>query len=540
MMFFYKYSGFLTFLSVSYMKKHRLFVFGLFLACLFSPFFASGGVTEVHVENDTRFTGCGNRHEILFHLTISADSEVNLRALKLDFLDTDWQDVDKLEMFSSDTSNHFDERHPETYILIGAAIPNGKTLDLPLRGKLHEGKNHLWLTCNVSANAHEGNVIQVRPQNLLTDDGVSQIVNNDADFGREILLARTTLYKPGDYDSKNYRIPAIITAVDGSLVATTDRRKNNQGDLPEDIDVVCNVSHDGGHTWSEPYTIAQGEGFGKGFGDGALVKTDNQGGMMAVFVGGAGLWASTPSNPNRFYMSLSHDNGLNWSEPKDITHFIHGDDCEDAVRQKWLGGFFASGNGLLTLSGRIMFVAAMRENEAYTLNNYLFYSDDKGATWHISGRASVGGDEAKVVELSDGSILMSIRHGEKRWYNISKDGGLTWQAEVSVWDDLKAPACNGDIIRYPFETQGNANGLLLQSLPYGNSRKDVRVYVSYDEGKTWPWDSSRCIVPCSSAYSSLCVLKDGTIGLYVEEGDANAYEMVFYNFSLEWLTGGKE
>lgn len=530
----------MAFLSVSEMKKHRLFVFGLFLAYLFQPSSAFGGIIDVHVDNDTRFTGRGNRHELLCHLTVTADSETNLKALRLDLCKTDLTNIEKTEMFSTGTLSRFDERHPENAILIGAILPKKQNTDILLRGKLHEGKNHLWLTCNVSAKAQEGNVIRVQPQILLTDDGEFQIINDEANQGREILLVRTTLYKPGDYGSKNYRIPAIITTVDGSLVATTDRRKNNQGDLPEDIDVVCNVSHDGGHTWSEPYTIAQGEGFGKGFGDAALVKTDNQGGLMAVFVGGAGLWASTPSNPNRFYMSLSNDNGLNWSEPKDITHFIHGDDCEDAVRQKWLGGFFASGNGLLTRSGRIMFVAAMRENEAYTLNNYLFYSDDKGATWHISGRASVGGDEAKVVELADGSILMSIRHGEKRWYNISKDGGLTWQAEVSVWDDLKAPACNGDIIRYQFEMQGNENSLLLQSLPYGDSRKDVRVYVSYDEGKTWPWNSSRCIVPYSSAYSSLCVLKDGTIGLYVEEGDANNYEMVFYNFSLEWLTGNRK
>ena len=527
----------MAFLSVSDMKKHRLFVFGLFLACQLLPFFAFGGINEVRVENDNRFTGRGNRHEVLFHLTITADSETNLKTLSLDLCKTDLTDIEKMEVFSTDTLSRFDERHLENAILIGATLPKKQSTDIPLRGKLHEGENHLWLTCNVSATAKEGNVIQVAPQSLLTDGGTFEFMKGDENQGREILLARTTLYKPGDYNSKNYRIPAIITAADGSLVVATDRRKNNQGDLPEDIDVVCNISHDGGHTWSEPYTIAQGEGFGKGFGDAALVKTDNQGGMMAVFVGGAGLWASTPSNPNRFYMSLSHDNGLNWSEPKDITHFVHGDDCHDAVRKKWLGGFFASGNGLLTRSGRIMFVAAMREDEAYSLNNYLFYSDDQGATWHISGRASVGGDEAKVVELADGSILMSIRHGEKRWYNISKDGGLTWQAEVSVWDDLKAPACNGDIIRYPFETQGNENGLLLQSLPYGGSRKDVRVYVSYDEGKTWPWASSRCLVPYSSAYSSLCVLKDGTIGLYVEEGDANNYEMVFYNFSLEWLRG---
>ena len=50
----------------------------------------------------------------------------------------------------------------------------------------------------------------------------------------------------------------------------------------------------------------------------------------------------------------------------------------------------------------------------------------------------------------------------------------------------------------------------------------------------------KCIVPYSSAYSSLCILPDGTIGLYVEEAYAGAsgYSTVFYNFSLEWLTDG--
>ena len=52
----------------------------------------------------------------------------------------------------------------------------------------------------------------------------------------------------------------------------------------------------------------------------------------------------------------------------------------------------------------------------------------------------------------------------------------------------------------------------------------------------------KCIVPYSSAYSSLCILPDGTIGLYVEEAYAGAsgYSTVFYNFSLEWLTDGED
>jgi len=88
--------------------------------------------------------------------------------------------------------------------------------------------------------------------------------------------------------------------------------------------------------------------------------------------------------------------------------------------------------------------------------------------------------------------------------------------------------------------QGSDRNRLLHSLPYGSSRRDVTVYVSYDEGGTWP--ASKCIVPYSSAYSSLCILPDGSIGLYVEEeypGEAG-YSMVFYNFSLEWLTDGDD
>ncbi len=96
------------------------------------------------------------------------------------------------------------------------------------------------------------------------------------------------------------------------------------------------------------------------------------------------------------------------------------------------------------------------------------------------------------------------------------------------------------MIRYTSVNQGHDKNRLLHSVPYGNSRTDVTVYVSYDEGETWP--VKKCIVPYSSAYSSLCILSDGTIGLYVEEAYAGAsgYSTVFYNFSLEWLTDGND
>lgn len=188
-----------------------------------------------------------------------------------------------------------------------------------------------------------------------------------------------------------------------------------------------------------------------------------------------------------------------------------------------------------------MFVVAMRETDAReAVCNHAVYSDDNGITWKVSERASVGGDEAKVTELADGRILMSIRHGGNRWYNISEDGGQTWQTSTSEWTEINSTACNGDMIRYTSVNNGDDKNRLLHSSPVGNSRKNVTIFVSYDEGETWPM--SRCIVPYNSAYSSLCILPDNTIGFYVEEsyqGEGD-YCTVFYNFSLKWLTEGED
>lgn len=66
----------------------------------------------------------------------------------------------------------------------------------------------------------------------------------------------STVFSPGDEDSKYYRIPAIVTAPNGSLVTATDKRKVTLTDLPNPIDVVVKTSHDGGLTWGPTKLIA--------------------------------------------------------------------------------------------------------------------------------------------------------------------------------------------------------------------------------------------------------------------------------------------
>lgn len=506
--------------------------------------FGDAEILNVSLVQESRKIGRANDNEVLLRAAVSFGGEnasINDNSLSFSLQGTsDVDDVKSVKIYSTGTSPVFDNRDIQNAVLLADVEPSLDVTDCQINAEIVSGVNYLWITVEMADDATEGNVIDAELYSVSTPSQTFEIVNPSPLGDREIILAHTLLFQPGDYNSTNYRIPGVITAKDGSIVAVTDKRKYNQGDLPEDIDIVCRRSTDGGHTWSEPYTIAQGTGYNHGFGDCVLAWTNDDNGLIAGFVGGVGLWNSTPSNPIRSYIARSYDNGQTWTEPEDITDFIFGSNCVVPEHRTWRASFFGSGNGLITSTGRIMFVAAIRETTAQSLSNYAVYSDDNGITWHVSGRASVSGDEAKVTELVDGRILMSIRHNGKRWYNISNDGGETWQSSTSTWNDITAPACNGDMIRYTSVNQGFNKNRLLHSVPFGSSRTDVSVYISYDEGETWP--VRKCIVPYSSAYSSLCVLPDGTIGLYVEEEypGNSGYSTVFYNFSLEWLTDGSD
>ena len=506
--------------------------------------FGDAEILNVSLVQESRKIGRANDNEVLLRAAVSFGGEnasINDNSLSFSLQGTsDVDDVKSVKIYSTGTSPVFDNRDLQNAVLLADVEPSLDVTDCQINAEIVSGVNYLWITVEMADDATEGNVIDAELYSVSTPSQTFEIVNPSPSGDREIILAHTLLFQPGDYNSTNYRIPGVITAKDGSIVAVTDKRKYNQGDLPEDIDIVCRRSTDGGHTWSEPYTIAQGTGYNHGFGDCVLAWTNDDNGLIAGFVGGVGLWNSTPSNPIRSYIARSYDNGQTWTEPEDITDFIFGSNCVVPEHRTWRASFFGSGNGLITSTGRIMFVAAIRETTAQSLSNYAVYSDDNGITWHVSGRASVSGDEAKVTELVDGRILMSIRHNGKRWYNISNDGGETWQSYTSTWNDITAPACNGDMIRYTSVNQGFNKNRLLHSVPFGSSRTDVSVYISYDEGETWP--VRKCIVPYSSAYSSLCVLPDGTIGLYVEEEypGNSGYSTVFYNFSLEWLTDGAD
>lgn len=135
---------------------------------------------------------------------------------------------------------------------------------------------------------------------------------------------KVLVYDMNEAGSKYYRIPALVTAADGSLVALADKRGSSLSDLPNTISVVAKRSTDGGLTWSDAVTIAQGDAAtGKTYGDPAVVLDRNTGNLVAVFSGDTGFFVSTKTSRAGFYVSTSSDNGVTWTEPRAITDQIY-------------------------------------------------------------------------------------------------------------------------------------------------------------------------------------------------------------------------
>ena len=102
---------------------------------------------------------------------------------------------------------------------------------------------------------------------------------------------------------------------------------------------------------------------------------------------------------------------------------------------------------------------------------------------------------------------------------------------------LVDPGCNASIIRYTSINNGDdKNRLLFSNANKKDSRSNMTIRVSYDEGKTWT--AGKTIYSGGSAYSSMSILKNGDIGLFFEKD--NYQENAFVRVSLDWLTDGAD
>jgi len=111
---------------------------------------------------------------------------------------------------------------------------------------------------------------------------------------------------------------------------------------------------------------------------------------------------------------------------------------------------------------------------------------------------------------------------------ISYDGGETWTAPYDV-PELVEPVCQASLIRYAWPgkdgKQITKKSVILFLNPASpKKRHNMTIRASYDEGKSWP--AIRTLYPGPSAYSSMTVLSDKTVGVLYEAGKQSPYEAI--------------
>lgn len=370
----------------------------------------------------------------------------------------------------------------------------------------------------------------------------------------------TILFKKGDFNSKYFRIPALIVTKRGTILAATDRRYNKTADLGKSskIDVIIRRSEDLGNTWSSPIVVGPGATKDDGsdsYGDPFFINTED-GSIVLGVVKNPGFQRDAET-----LIYKSTDDGKTWRE----VHKFLASSISGVSR-----GFAASGQGVTLRygnnKGKLMFAffGAGSPNKIYSM-----LSTDSGNTWRASGGSTPTDgqlDETKIIELSDGTLMMnhrrSVQQGQRSW-SISRDGGMNWSFQ-GVDPEVDDPGNNADLSRYEFNGKPIKTEkyiLFINSKGKGGggwfyNRKNHHVKLTKNEfnnglgTSTGKYAYDKQLVNGGnniySGYPTITVLPDGSICTLTEEvsigesKEQDDYNIVFRRFNLYWLTDGKE
>ena len=376
---------------------------------------------------------------------------------------------------------------------------------------------------------------------------------------QDFSMGPTILFQSTKTPVQHYRIPAIIVADNGNIIAIADNRYNHGGDIGVTtglIDVVYKVSKDGGKNWSADKILGnkstssdRSKALSKGD---PLVFKANDGDLVCIAVAGGGFGNATVNTPSRIVRSVSTDNGENWSAWKEV-----GQPLIQRIKNKFgvPKAFAPSGRGLTLKDGT--FAAAMMGHTGGGAYGLYIYSRDKGETWDCADNfiASTGGNgnwnEPKIIaELNDGRLLMSVRNGmstptknDPRMYALSTDvpvnGKCNWPTSLSAWN-FKCGGVDAEGVVWTRQNEHDKNRMLhIQAGPHG--RQGLKLFLSTEEGKTdRSWAEAKVILggETGAAYSSLDVCGDGTIVTLAEEKSKTGqhYDIVFRRYNMKAIT----
>lgn len=360
------------------------------------------------------------------------------------------------------------------------------------------------------------------------------------------------LHRRGEHNCHTTRIPAITRTNDGTLLAVYDLRYNSAKDLQEHIDIGLSRSTDGGQTWEKPRPVMDMAEFGgkpqkeNGCSDPNILVDPRTGKIFVAAVWTHGKpnthqWRSNGSEPgfelhqsSQFMVVSSTDDGLTWSAPENWTRQLKN--------PGWHLFAPCPGNGIALTDGTLVMPAAGRDDTGLPFST-IISSRDHGQSWNVAAPARRNTNECAVAELSDGSLILSMRDNRNRKdksktngraISTTTDRGRTWSKHPADHGALPEPVCMASLISH---TLPDGRHLLLFSNPHHkNSRRNITIQASLDDGLTWP-EKHHILLDqgTGKGYSSLVMVDEETIGIIYESSQAN---LVFQLIPLNELQFG--
>lgn len=489
---------------------------------------------DVNIVQAYQTTGQGNNAPILKINITPSNEDVNIKSLNLQLKGHSKDLISSINVFTTNGDEFFADEKPTKIGAITAL--NKNEISIPIDYQLRGGVNKLWVTMMVKDDAEIGE--QLDAQLLSLTYSHNQDVETTVDVSSKgnpegyakIFKTQSFPYVPTTYNCRYYRIPGIIIANDGSVIVSSDKRYNSDGDLGNHkIDVVVRRSSDNGKTWAEPNIIAVGDGHSPeayGYGDAALAKAPN-GDLIAVMCAGKNsVW----SGQTNIGITTSKDNGLSWSKVREMTTNNFTDEIGNTKNHfSEFSNFITSGRGITTKEGEIMFLGNVLYKQGDSFHNHIFRSNDNGESWTLSKESVYdGGDEAKLAQRPDGTIMASIRQSGARGFNFGNTSGRIWNGQYRS-TTLAGNACNADIITY------NDRLMLHTILVNQSQRKDLRLFASVNNGETW--HEVFTIQEGSTAYSCMEILNNGDLAIVFEDGSYgnNGYTTSYVTLPKEMI-----
>ncbi|WP_234445490.1 sialidase family protein [Streptomyces sp. NRRL F-2202] len=363
--------------------------------------------------------------------------------------------------------------------------------------------------------------------------------------------AVTTPFKAGDEGYLCFRIPALVAAPSGALLAFAEGRVATCSDIGHN-DIVLRRSTDGGRSWG-PLKVVVGGADEDAHGNPAPVVDTATGRISLLYA--TGPWSGTPSEPVRGPRNLrvvhSADDGVGWTEGAPLPHLKPAD-------RGWIST--GPGHGIQLTGGphrgRLVVPGDFTTTDGRA-GGQLYVSDDGGLTWALGAQAAADRTasafpaELSVAETTGGGVYVNARSSARcgtedhRMAATSADGGTTFDAPFSPVPGLDAPPVSGSLLRLHAKESGAAQDRLLFSAPSRlgphtlEDRRELAIRSSYDEGRTWQ-TAGTVVTPGRSGYSDLAPLSSGAIGvLYESAGNIPHSDLVFTSFTEAQLDAGR-